>query len=318
LSQPKSGPRIAIVGAGAIGGFFGAKLAKAGNDVRFLARGQTLASLKQEGLKISGQSGEFGVSGFISSSDPAEIGPVDFIILGVKTWQMPGVMDALPAMIHDSTAVITIQNGVEPPTQVADAIGAERVLPGIVQVAVRRTESRALEQVGGSGALCFAASNNVETERSSRLRQILADADIPSPAPDDIWRDLWAKFLLIVPIGSVGAATGGASLGELRSRAGTRAMTISAMEEIFNTGEALGIKLPKDAVETAIKMMDGQPAQLTTSLQRDICGGYQSELEAWTGSAMRLAQRANQSAPTISLLYELLAFRESQVENSAS
>ncbi|MFD0531176.1 ketopantoate reductase family protein [Kitasatospora arboriphila] len=125
----------------------------------------------------------------------------------------------------------------------------------------------------------------------------------------DVWAELWAKFLVVVPVGSLGAATGGATVGELRSRAGTRRLLVAAMREIHGTAVRLGIGLPDDAVDTAVGLVDRQAPDATSSLQRDVLAGH-SELDAWTGAAVRLAARAGHRAPVLELLHELLAARE--------
>ena len=166
--------------------------------------------------------------------------------------------------------------------------------------------------MGPPGALGFTEWDSSVSGRVTRLREMLRDASVTVLEPSDIWTDLWAKFLLVVPIGSLGAATGGATIGELRSRAGTRNILIAGMREIYETGVKLGIELPGDAVDTAIGLMDRQPSDVTSSLQRDLLEGRPSELEAWTGAAVRLADRAGRTAPVHEMLYELLATRASR------
>jgi 2-dehydropantoate 2-reductase len=313
----KGGPSIAVVGAGGVGGYLGGRLAAAGYDVRFLARGENLAALRRSGLRITNGAGDLSVPQVRAAEDPQEIGKVNFVLLCVKTWQLPAAIDALSPMLDEDTSVVTVQNGVEAPEQVAAKIGRSRVLPGTIRVVATMVGAGEVRHFGPPGALGFAEWDSSVSSRVGRLREVLRDASVTVTEPSDIWADLWAKFLLVVPIGSVGAATGGATIGELRSRAGTRRMLIAGMRETYDTGMGLGIPLPGDAVDTAIGLMDRQPPDITSSLQRDILAGRPSELEAWTGAAVRLAGRAGRTAPVHEMLYELLAARVSRMASHA-
>lgn len=300
-------PRIAVVGAGGVGGYFGGRLAAAGCDVRFLARGENLAALRRTGLRVTATSGDWSVPSVRASDDPREIGVVDVVLLCVKTSQLPSAIDAVPPLVGEDTAVVTVQNGVEAPEQVAAGIGNGRVLPGTARIVATLTAPGEVTHVGPPGALGFAEWDGSASKRVLRLREVFDDASVTVLEPGDIWAALWLKFLLVAPIGSLGAATGGATIGELRSRPGTRRLLIAGMREIHDTALALGIGLPDDAVDTAIELMDRQAPDVTSSLQRDILAGRPSELEAWTGAAVRLAERAGRRAPVLDVLYELLA-----------
>lgn len=307
-----TGPSIAVVGVGGVGGYFGGRLAAAGHDVRFLARGETLAALRRDGLSVTSGPTVWSASHVRASDDPHEIGEVDFVLLCVKTPQLPAALDALGPLVGVDTAVVTVQNGVEAPERVAARIGHDRVLPGLVQVVATKTGPGQVRHIGGPGALGFAEWDGHASPRVLRLRETLRDARLASWEPGDIWAQMWGKFLLVVPIGSVGAAADGADIGELRSRAGTRRMLIAGMREIHDVATALGIALPANVLDDAIAFMDRQPAHVTTSLQQDILAGRPSELDDWTGAVVRLADRAGTMAPIHETLYELLAMRASR------
>ncbi|TDP89932.1 2-dehydropantoate 2-reductase [Labedaea rhizosphaerae] len=290
---------IAVVGAGAVGGYFGGVLAAAGNDVRFLTRGSWPGGVRVNDRPVQVQ----------ATDDPRALGEVEVVLLCVKTPQLPAAVDALGPVIGTRTVVITVQNGVEAPEEVAQRIGRDHVLPGLARIVATTTGPGEIRQVGPPGALGFAEWDGSVSKRVLRLREVLSA--VPMLEPPDIWAALWAKFLLVVPVGSLGAATGGATIGELRSREGIRKLLIAGMREIYATGLELGIALPVDAVENAVALMDRQGADVTSSLQRDLLAGRPSELEAWTGAAVRLAHKAGMSAPVHELLYELLATRAS-------
>ncbi|MBP2334747.1 2-dehydropantoate 2-reductase [Saccharothrix coeruleofusca] len=300
------GPRVAVVGVGGVGGYLGGLLAAAGHDVRFLARGDVLAALRRDGLRVTNGSTGWSVPPVRASDDPRDLGEVDFVLLCVKTPQLPAAVDALGPVIGPGTVVVTVQNGVEAPDRVAAAIGRERVLPGVVRVVATAVGPGQVRHVGGPAVLGFAEWDGGGSERVARLRSALRDAGVTATEPDDIWAELWLKFLLVAPIGSLGAATG-ATVGELRSRPGTRQLLVAGMREVFETGVALGIALPDDAVTTATALMDRQHPDVTTSLQQDIVAGRPSELDSWAGAVVRLAGRAGRSAPVHETLHELLS-----------
>ncbi|MCX4474581.1 2-dehydropantoate 2-reductase [Micromonospora sp. NBC_01655] len=317
MTREPAARSIAVVGAGSVGGYLGGRLAAAGHDVRFLARGETLTALRRKGLRVTGDSGDCSVPEVRASDDPRDLGEVGYVLLCVKTPHLPSAVDALSPMIGADTAVVTVQNGVEAPEQVAARIGRSRVLPGTVRVVAATVGPGEVRHAGPPGALGFAEWDNSASDRVTRLREMLREAQVTVLEPSDVWAALWAKFLLIVPVGSLGAATGGATIGELRTRPGTRRMLIAGMREMYETGIALGIALPKDAVDTATGLMDRQPPDITSSLQRDILAERPSELDAWTGAAVRLAGRAGRPAPVHEMLYELLATRVSRTTKGA-
>lgn len=302
-------PTIAVVGVGGVGGYLGGRLAGTGHDVRLLARGENLDALSRDGLQVTSGDQTWSVPSVRATDDPAEIGEVDVVLLCVKTSQLPEALDSLKPMIGAATAVVTIQNGVEAPEQVMAAIGREHVLPGFVRIVATLVSPGHVEHLGGPMAMGFAEWDGSASDRVTRLRATLSAAGVTALEPADIWAELWTKFMTVVPVGSLGAATGGATIGELRSRGGTRELLLAGMREIYDTSLLLGITLPSDVLDTAIGVIEHQPAGATTSLQRDILANRASELEAWTGAAVRLAARAGHPAPVLGMLYELLATR---------
>lgn len=306
--------KVAVVGAGGIGGYFGGRLAAAGQDVRFIARGRHLEALRRDGLTVEGPaggSGGFSVSAkaLRATDDPAGIGPVDFVLLAVKTWQLPAALSLLKPLAGDGTAVLTTQNGVGAPAEVAEAFGRESVLPGSAKIITYLAGPGRIRHVGGLGSLTFGEWDNRPSARVEKLRQALDGAGVTAVVPKDIWAELWAKFLFVAPFGGLGAVTG-APIGALRGRPGTRRLLADAMTEIQRVALAAGTTLPADIVAGTLAFVDAQPAEGTSSLQRDIAAGLPSELEAWTGEVVRLGARHGVATPVNGLLYEVLSLRE--------
>jgi 2-dehydropantoate 2-reductase len=300
--------KIAVIGAGGVGGFFGGKLAAAGHDVGFVARGAHLAALRANGLVVDSVTGDFTVEQVRAVADPAEIGEVDFVLLAVKTWQLEPVISTLKPLLASHTAVLTTQNGVEAPDQVAAAVGREAVLPGIAKVIAMLDGPGRVRHLGGADSLAFAEWDNRPSERVLKLREALTAAGVNVVVPEDIWAELWAKLLFVVSFGGLGAVTD-ADFGTLRSRPGTRRILGEAMTEIRDLAAARGVTLPADVVETTLAFADKLPGAGSTSLQRDVVAGLPSELEAWNGAVVRLGEQAGVPTPVHRVLYEVAGLR---------
>jgi len=307
--------RIAVLGTGGIGGYFGGRLAASGHDVTFLARGPHLEAIRDQGLVVTSVAGDFTVRPAQVTDDLASIGPVDAVLLAVKTWQLPPVLEKLPALVGPHTGVITVQNGVEAPDQTAAAVGRSAVLPGIAKIFAYIEAPGRVTHAGGPASLVFdewapasGATAGVPSERVARLREAVTASGAASPAPDDIWAELWSKMLFVVPFGSLGAALD-ATIGRLRSKPSSRILLEDAMREVEALARARGIRLPPRVVEGTMAFVDDQPADATTSLQRDLLEGRPSELDAWTGAVVRLAGEVGVDVPLHRLLLEVLTSR---------
>jgi 2-dehydropantoate 2-reductase len=303
--------RIAVLGTGGIGGYFGGRLATAGHDVTFLARGAHLEAIREHGLVVRSVAGDFTVESARVTDDAASIGEVDAVLLAVKTWQLPPMLESLPALVGPDTAVVTTQNGVEAPDQVARVVGREAVLPGIAKIFASIDAPGHITHAGGPASLAFDEWSTLPgppSARVTRLREAVTASGAVSPVPMDIWAELWSKMLFVVPFGGLGAALD-ATIGELRSRASSRALLEDAMREVEAVARARRIALPPTVVAGTMAFVDDQPAHATTSLQRDLLEGKPSELDAWTGAVVRLGGDSGVDVPLHRLLLEVLTSR---------
>lgn len=305
--------RIAVFGAGGLGGYFGARLAADGHDVALVARGSHRDALRSNGLTVVGPTGKLHLPQVVATDDPTEIGEVDLVLLAVKTWQLSAAMVTMKPLVGGDTAVVTLQNGVDAADRVAAMYGRDKVLPGIAKVLTLLESPGVIRHIGGEGSLTLGEWDNSATERVQRIRTVLGEAGIASPTPRDIRVELWTKFLFIAGIGGLGAVTG-ESFGTLRTRPGMRRQVTAAMSEIEQVGRANGIDLPQDIVATTMAFLDRQPEDGSTSLQRDIADGRPSELDAWTGAVVRLGSASGIPTPVNDLLYEVLSLREARTE----
>jgi len=297
--------KIAVIGAGGIGGYFGGRLAAAGHEVGFVARGAHLEALRRHGLTVRSVNGDFTVAPARATDEPRELGAAEVVMLAVKTWQLEQATALLAPLMGSGTAVLTTQNGVEAPQQVADVVGREAVLPGLAKIFASIEEPGVIRHVGGPASLAFAEWDGSPSDRVERLRTALVEAGVAATVPESVWTELWAKFLFVVPFGGLGAVTD-APIGVLRSAPGTRRLLEDAMREIRDVGQALGVKLPGDIVESTMAFVDQQPPEGRSSLQRDLLSGRPSELDAWNGAVARLGSGAGVATPIHALLYDVL------------
>ncbi|NEB00240.1 2-dehydropantoate 2-reductase [Streptomyces sp. SID13726] len=305
--------KTAVIGTGGIGGYFGGRLAAAGHDVRFVARGGHLEALRREGLTVEGPDGGFTLPSVRATDDTHGIGTADFVLLAVKTWQLEPALRLAKPLVGPDTGIVTLQNGVEAPERVAEVFGREAVLPGVAKIIARLSGPGRVQHVGGEGSLTLGEWDGRDSERVRRLRAALTGASVKAPVTADVRAELWAKFLFVVPFGSLGAVTD-SPFGVLRSRAGTRALLTDGMREIERLAAAAGVRLPEGVVASTLDFIDAQPAHGTSSLQRDILAGLPSELEDWTGSVVRLGTRHDVPTPVHRVLYEVLRLREERGE----
>jgi 2-dehydropantoate 2-reductase len=297
--------RIAIFGSGGAGGYFGARLAKAGEDVVFVARGDHLRRIRTSGLQVDSVDGDFVVRPAEATDDPARAGEVDVVIVGVKAWQVPDAAQAMRPMIGPETFVVPLQNGVESPEQLAAVLGRDRVLGGLARVFSFIVEPGRIRHLGGPAEVTFGELDNRPSERAQRLSEVLTRAGLAAKIPPDIHVALWEKFLFIVPLGGLGALTR-APLGILRTTLETRLMLEQGMREIREVGNGSEVPLDREVVARMMAFVDTLPPDGTMSMQRDIAAGRPSELEAWNGAVVRLGRQVGVRTPLHDILYGCL------------
>jgi 2-dehydropantoate 2-reductase len=298
--------RFAVIGVGGAGGYFGARLVTAGHDVAFIARGEHLAAIRRSGLRVDSVHGDVVARPSVATDDPREIGPVDCVIMGVKAWQVPEAARTIAPLVGPATAVIPLQNGVEASAQIADALGREHALGGTARIISFCVGPGHIKHVAAEPTIELGELDGTRSARVDALYQALQQSQgITATIPPDIRVALWAKFLLIAPVGGVGAVTR-APIGVIRGMSGTRQLLESAMEEIERVARAHEISLPQAVVASTMAYVDGLPAQGTSSLQRDLAEGKPSELESLNGAVARLGREVGVPTPTNAFLYQSL------------
>lgn len=297
--------RIAIFGVGGVGGYFGGRLAQAGEDVVFLARGDHLQALRANGLHVESSKGDFTVQPVQATDSPSEVGTVDVVLLGVKAWQVQEAAQAIRSMIGSETYVVTLQNGIEAPGQVAAVLGAHHVVGGLCGLISFLTAPGHIRHAGGDPFVRFGELDNRSSTRTEHLRQAFERAGVRVDIPPDIQVALWMKFLIIAPWSGIGAVTR-APAGIWRSLPETREMVTQCLHEIEAVARAHAVALPEDAVESTWARYEALPPSGTASLQRDIMEGRPSELEAQIGAVLHLGKQVEVATPTHTYIYNSL------------
>ena len=295
--------RIAVFGTGGIGGYFGGRLAQAGEDVVFIARGKHLQAMRENGLRVDSIKGDFVIKPVQATDDPKQVGIVDVILVGVKAWQVPEAALGMRPMVGPHTIALPVQNGVEAPSQLAGILGAEHVLGGLCGLMVFIAGLGHIRHAAVDPFIGFAELDNRPSQRVEKLSQVFSKAQgVRVDNPPDIHVGLWLKFLFVTGVTGVGAVTR-APIGIYRSQPGTRRMLEQVAEEICEVAWARKIALPQDAVTKSMDYWDSMPPEVTSSIQRDIMNGRPSEIDALNGAVVRLGKEAGVETPVNAFIY---------------
>jgi len=302
--------RIAVVGAGGVGGYFGGRLAQAGHDVTFIARGEHLKVMLEDGLRVESINGDFAVSPVQATDNPGEVGGVDLIVLGVKAWQISETAARLGPMLGSDTLVLPLQNGLEASSQVAAVLGPAPVLGGLCAIYSFITAPGCIRHIGIDPSVTFGALQPSQAGRLAGIEAALKQAGITAGIASDIRVPLWEKFL-VLRWGVVGAVSR-VPAGVLRRLPQARDMIDQAGREVLDVAEAQGIAVPADALQRSSALLDSLPAVATTSLQRDVMEGRPSELDAQAGALVRLGEKVGVATPLHAFIYHALMPLEMQ------
>jgi 2-dehydropantoate 2-reductase len=301
--------RIAVVGAGGVGGYFGGRLAAAGIDTTFIVRGPTLDALRTRGLRVDSVAGDFALERVQATDDPSTVGKVDAILLAVKAWQIPEAATAARPMLQPDTIVVPLENGMEAPDQIANAVGREHAMGGLCGIVSFIVEPGHIRHSATEPFVMFGELDNRRTPRAERLREMFERAGVKADIPIDIHRSMWTKFLFIAPMSGAGALTR-MPIGVWRAQPEMRALVTQAVEEVLAVANARGVTLDPNAVAETMARYDNLPPQSTSSLQRDVMEGKPSELDAQLGAVVRMGRAANIPTPVCALMLAALLPQE--------
>jgi 2-dehydropantoate 2-reductase len=308
---------IMVFGAGGVGGYFGGRLAQAGEKVTFIARKLHLQAMQANGLVVESIKGNFSIDPVTVTDDPSLIKDVDAVLVCVKAWHIPNAAKALMPALDPDTFVVPLENGVEAPSQLAEILGREHILGGLCRIESRIASPGHIQHSGIEPYIAFGELDNHLSTRAEQLLGAFQHAGVVTEIPADINVAMWKKFLFISAVSGLGAVTR-TPFGGFRSQKGTRQMLIDALQECFAVALAQGVPLPDDSVASTLAFIDSLPSATTASMQRDILEGQPSELESQNGAIVRMGKLHHIPTPVNSFIYHSLLPQESLSRTSSS
>ena len=293
--------RIAVIGAGGVGGPFGSALARAGNDVTFLARGAHLAAMQKDGLRVEGALGNFHLSPTQATDDAAAIGKVDFVLFTVKLWDVETAGAALAPLLDSHTAVVTLQNGIDAPDRLASVIGRDAVMGGVAVINAAIAGPGRIAQMGEYQTLTFGELDGGASARGQALMAACTAAGIQARLSSDILKDLWEKFVFLASVSALTAASR-QRMAYIRTDPDARATLVRLLEEVTAVGRAAGVALDPDLPKQRLAMIDGQNGESIASMAIDLLRGNRMELPWLAAKAVKLGQRHKVETPALQAL----------------
>jgi 2-dehydropantoate 2-reductase len=298
--------RIGVMAAGAVGGYFGARLADAGHDVFFFARGVNLEAIRTNGLKLESVLGDLHLKSVNVTDDPKSVGPVDVVLFAVKLWDLETAAQSLRPLIGPATQVITLQNGIDAVERIAPILGAEHVAGGTAQIV---SVLGAPGVIKHSSKLAVVRCGRLDKRPDSTLSAFVAagqNAGFDIALSEDIERDLWVKFVMLAGTSGITAATR-EPIGRVLSDPDTRTMYLNLMQEVVAVGRGKGINLPADFAQERMHVVETTfPPSMKASMAHDLERGNRLELDWLAGRVVQLGRDLGIPTPANAAVYTVL------------
>jgi 2-dehydropantoate 2-reductase len=298
--------KITVMGPGGVGGYFGARLAAAGNDVTFVARGAHLQAMQSGGLRLDSEIGNLHLEKVKAVADARDVPEADAIIFAVKMRDTESAAEGLRGLVQKGATVFTFQNGVESAGRIGRVVGSGSVVEGAARIASHIPEPGVIKQIGKFAILEFGEADGKPSQRTTALHEACVAAGIAATLSGNISRTIWAKFAMLAPFSGMTALTRG-PIGPVRANAQSRALLQSAVEEAVAVGVAMKTGLePGDAAKT-MKLIDGLPKEMTASMCHDLLAGKPIEIGGLSGAVARLGKQHGVPVPTHTFIAQALA-----------
>ena len=294
--------RIAVIGAGGVGGYFGARLAKAGNDVVFVARGAHLAAMRAQGLRVESACGEVVLDRVDATDDPAAIAPVDAVMFCVKLWDVEPAAAKIAPLVARGGVVIPFQNGVDSPAILARVLGEDRVLGGVAYIAASIRAPGVISHLGSMARLRVGAFDTGPAERARAFVEAAMAAGIDAELSPDIRHALWEKFVFLCAFSGV-TCLARAPAGTLRADPDLRRTFEASMREVQSVGRKEGVEIGDGFIAGQMRLFDSLPAEMRSSMLNDLTAGHRLEAPWLCGRVAELAGRAGLAAPVNETIY---------------
>jgi 2-dehydropantoate 2-reductase len=300
--------RIAVMAAGAVGGYFGARMQAAGHEVFFIARGAHRAALEKDGLIINSVNGDLHLPEVKVTDDPAAIGPVDTVLFAVKLWDTEHAAELSKPLLGPDTRVITLQNGVDSYERIAPIVGPKRAIPGVTYVVTVIERPGVIKQTSKFQSIICGPIDGKPDAPLKAFVEAAKAAAIPITLSDAIERDRWQKFIFLVGTSGATAVTR-STLGPILADPDTRALFRNVMQETFAVGRAKGVTLADDFIDERMAFADKQLiATMKASMANDLDRGNRLELDWLAGTVCKLGRELNVPTPVNETIYAALKF----------
>jgi 2-dehydropantoate 2-reductase len=297
--------RIAVIGAGGVGGGFGAALAKAGGDVTFVARGAHLAAMRADGLRVESDRGNTHIHPVQATDDPASIGPVDIVLFCVKLWDVEAAGATIKPLIGPDTAVIPLQNGIDAGDRLAPILGEHAIMGGTVSISATIAAPGVIRQTGTFMSMAFGERDGTPSPRGEQLLALCKQAGFDAVLSPHIEIPIWQKFILLTGMSGCTAITR-LPVGKWREDPDMMALYESVMRETEAVGRAHGVNLPPDIVDRLLVQVKGQPPGLMASMAVDLVRGNRLELPWLAGKVVALGRDYGIPTPSNAVIFAAL------------
>ena len=299
--------KIAMMGSGGVGGFFGGRLAKAGYDVCFIARGGHLEAMREQGLTIENEpQGDIRIPKVSAFERPEDVGPVDLVIMSVKLWDTEAAARAIAPMVGPETGVLSLQNGVVKDDILRRVFPEKNVMGGVGYVATHISRPGVIHQTGTMQRIVLGEYDGRASQRAKFLHEALVKAGVNAELSTDVRRAIWEKFSFLVGL-SGSTTTMRKPLGAVRANPRSRAFLLKLMQETVAVGRARGVALPADYAGQRLAFADTLPYDMTSSMHHDLERGNRLEVEWLSGGVVTMGEEAGVATPANSAVWDILA-----------
>jgi len=297
--------KIAIMGTGGVGGYYGGLLAQKGHDVNFIARGEHLKAIQENGLQVKSIFGDFHIQPAQAADDLAQIGPVDLVVFCTKTYSIDKAAEQIKPLVGDNTTVLPLENGIDAAERIGAVVGMQHLLGGATWISSAVAAPGIIKQVSQFRRVVLGELDGQVTARAQMVHKAFEETGITAELSENILKILWTKFVFISMASSLGSLTR-LTIGQYRSVLETRVMMNSLMKEVEAVARAQGVELDEDVVQKSMDFTDNASPQIKPSMQLDVEAGRRSEIEAMIGVIGRKGREVDVPTPVADMVYAAL------------
>ena len=298
--------KIAVMGSGGVGGYYGARLAQAGCDVVFIARGAHFRAMRERGLKVESELGDIHLPTVRVTDDPCTLEPVDLVLFSVKLWDTDVAVKSIAPLFGPHTGIVSLQNGVQKDDALLRVCGDKAVMGGLCYIATTIARPGVIRHTGAMQRLLFGEYDGTRSARAEALLEACKRGGINAELSGDIRREIWEKFVFLVGL-SATTTTMRLPIGPIRENSRTRAFLLDIMREAVAVGRAQGVALAVDYADKRLAFCDGLPEGMTSSMHHDLERGSPLEVAWLSGGVVELGKAAGVPTPANRAVWDILA-----------